>query len=405
MRIEWGAQQIGVGLRISCGFLLSTILVTGAACGAHKSDVDKTKYTEAGGNKHMTSKVINISDDQYFHDFSDQIGAIEQELSRQNHLGIFVDGPKIIDGAAHDRLPILAIEHRTFEEGGKANFAKHAAVIGIDLDRNIVYANKAVEQEDNFIEEAPASLPGEALETPKGSYAKYEVFDARTRLGFPWRAGNYRFFVALQHQVFEPLNTVIALANDAGTQRTGGTALPTLISPLPEEPLPSFRSQKDSPQSPNAPGIAVTVAPTITLRGDATAPLYAAFSLKPLPSELVTPEEWRARVDEHSRQNKIVQNWLQTDHNERVKQLAITPSATIPITLVVLGSIDGFITSFTIRAPSYARIAADGTVRGNFALDLLRVPGIPKTAQTYYIYAVSGEILEKPVITEFVKAN
>lgn len=356
----------------------------------------------------MTSKIINISDDQYYRDFSDEAEAIGDVLSDKNILGIFIDAPKKVDGVLRDRLPILAVEHRTFDQGGKANFAKHATVIGIDHERNIAYANKAIEQEDNYVARAPVSLPGEPLETPEGSYAKYEVFDARTRLGFPWRAGRYSFYVALQDQIFGPLNTEITFPKGTGADQSGRAAnagaMSQLMSPLPGDPLPNYRALKESPSSPSALGIALTVALTNTLRNDTAIPLYGAFCLKPLVSEQLTPDAWRARIEAQSRDDKNVQAWLQTNRDEKLKQLEAAPSSVIPITLVILGSIDGFVTRFTVYAPSYSAVGSDGAVRGHFALDLLRIPGMRKTAQTYYIYALSGEVMEKPVVVVEIEA-
>jgi hypothetical protein len=80
----------------------------------------------------------------------------------------------------------------------------------------------------------------------------------------------------------------------------------------------------------------------------------------------------------------------------------IKPTAIVTVNLLILGADDGHIATVALHVPVYGPISwepPDGElplVTGFFDLNLLRMPGISRTPQTYFLFAFSGDLMAGP---------
>ena len=396
--------------RLALTYLFLALIVS---CSSTQHKTSSPSDVITGDRFTMKNKVINISDDEYFSDFSHRVNAIKQDLSQQNIRGIFVDGPQKVDGTLHTHLPILVIEHRRFSEGDQSNFTKNAVLIGTDLTRNITYANSAIELKEGFLKEEPVTLPGAPHSVPKGTYATYYVADVRSRLGLPWLAGKYAFYIGLQDKIYNTVYSEIFFNKNTpqlSTSQLPYTTRPVTpfdIFPLPEDDLLNFSRRKNSPELPTGKGVTISLGERNELKKSDDIPLFGSFKLSPKPHEVVNADDWKHAVEEISKisktsdtESKTLRDWLVADQAQRMVFIEKIPTALVPITLIVSSSEDGFITSYSITIPTYENISDQDTVSGHFSVNFSQIPFLSKKKQTYFVTVASNEGLEKPLVVK-----
>ena len=97
----------------------------------------------------------------------------------------------------------------------------------------------------------------------------------------------------------------------------------------------------------------------------------------------------------------------QTDASRRQWRDVGDPNATavIPITLLLIGNIETGPWTIELRVPTFDPIpggVAGTVVAGAFEIDLLSLPQMPRVPQTYFLRAISGEVITEPAMTALV---
>jgi len=376
----------------------------------------------------MFDDLFNLSDDDYHDDPLRNSDAIDEQLDEDEFIGVALGAPKVVDTNVRAGLPVLAFQVSTFKDNVAMPFDDHAVLVGVELERNNVYAGPAVTPQEGAVIEDSGGGP-----VADGTFSVCHILEARGQLDLPWRVGKYLFTVILRDK---PTNRVaVELSSGASgyqdkevakfleAQKKQPSVQP--VSPDPGDPYPSYDQQTASPQLPEEFGIALDIPRVNILREDLVLPVHGAFRLTALSHEIVVAEEVQdqneasAEEDETDKGEDQVEVARERDESEESEDQSEAtsegdepeeeapppPTAIIPITLLIIGSDEGFINSFTLRAPSYDPIDPEGdapVVTGYFALDFLRIPGVSPQDQTYFIYAISGPVLEEAVLTALI---
>jgi hypothetical protein len=350
---------------------------------------------EIRGKAAMYENLSGLADDDYFRAPLTTAGTVRARLVADDFLGVVLDGPHVIDSAAHSQLPLLAYRRATLEEEGRVPYDKHAVLIGVDLERNHVYAGPAQKANENEIVE---EITRPAV---KGTSFEYRLGDARELLNLPWRTGKYLFTVVIRDTPSNRVEVELKPSPNAYQDEevikflAAQKALPSLKPVFPPEgvPFPSYSQNADSPQPPDRLGITIKMPRVSRITEDLALPIYGSYLLPVLPHEIV-PEEFASKG--------------QSGTGGIVDQEIRRPTAIVPIALVVVGSEAGFVTKVTLRVPSYDKFdrgEPSPVVRGYFSIDLLRFPGMTRTPQTYFIYPISGRVMEKSVPSALVRID
>jgi hypothetical protein len=207
---------------------------------------------------------------------------------------------------------------------------------------------------------------------PKGWSARVADLDARERLGLRWSATTHLLTVLL---LDKQTNRVRVRLGAGATAYEDEEVLKFLAEerakkgppppwPTPGEHLPTFQKTARSPAVPDKTGIALAIDRVLVVPG--AAELHGSFRL-PIARRHVRDTE-----------------------------------AVVPITLVITGSESAAPVVLPLQVPVAISSPAPAEVTGHFGLDLLSVPAMPRSAQTYFMYAFAGELLVGPVPFAFV---
>jgi len=365
---------------------LLAIVVFG--CAGRKPDLESAPASE--GEEPMSGITIDYDDDQYYDDPFGGVAAVETRMEDEDFDGMVLGGPKFVDLKARDHVNLLAFRQTSIDEDADTPFDDHAVLVGVDLTRNRVWAGSAARMEENQIPDTKKRDP------MPGTTFGYHLVNATGMLGMPWKPGQYLFTLLLRDQVTNRVEVEVGFPGtgyqDEEVIKFVESQRPVMEAawPVPraESPFPTYERRDESPAVPDEPGIALSVSRVNVLKDGLVLPLYGSFRLALLTHEIVPPVES-----------------LNLTPEELEEQPVPRPMALVPVSLVIMGSEQGFITSTTIMAPIYEPVdpKAEGQiVTGHFALDMMRIRGMIQQGQTYFVYAVSGSILEPAVLAALV---
>jgi hypothetical protein len=151
---------------------------------------------------------------------------------------------------------------------------------------------------------------------------------------------------------------------------------PPRIQPEPGTSSVNYTKQPASPEIPAQPGIALEAPRVTVMRADRPCVLHGAFRL---PAQAAVPVP-RAAGEK-------------------------APTAIVSIGLLLTGSVQAEPVVLNLNVPGYATLEKQGSetfATGYFALDLCAFAPLAAAVQTWFIYAVSGEVMAGPALAAFV---
>ena len=306
-----------------------------------------------------------------------------------DHKGLLVDAPKRVFTDLRKTLPAGIYHHGSARELAHVSFVKHGALVMTSLTENRIYAatGRAVAA-DNPHRGRKAVDPDSI-----GDAAMSIAYSAELRscMNPPWRAGQFVLMALLRDQVsnkvpIELMRTESAY-NDPAVRNyereLRAQRNPPMMDPLPGLPLPSYKKAPESPELREGPCLIVEPPRIVDLKRDPRAILRGAFRTRAMPEEILKPD------------------YLSPLYLEKPKELK--PTAIVTVNLLILGADDGHIVTIPLRVPIYGAIEwkpPDGElpmVTGYFNLNLLRLAGVSRTPQTYFLCAFSGDLMAGPL--------
>ncbi|MCC7536816.1 MAG: hypothetical protein IT379_11410 [Deltaproteobacteria bacterium] len=312
--------------------------------------------------------------------------ALDDRLSDEGFTGLRIAAPRLVPLGVRETVPLLVYHSATFEERRRSSFDDHGAIVAIDVLSNVTYARSPVEHDGEEVKPRrdPPTKPA-----PKGLTSQLFVTDLRDRLRLPWTRARYVVVALLRDQMSNRL--VIEVDRPPGTFRDEEVErfleaqrverADKDVWPEPGNPYPHFRREPAHPSVPQSVGISLVADRVSVRRPEGALPgsafgrcvVRASFRLPVLPHELLATSGESAP--------------------------GAAPTALVRIGLVILGADDGNPLVLRLRVPSFDPIVGGGqpVVTGHFALDLLAMDEMPERAQTYFVYAFSGEEMAGPV--------
>jgi hypothetical protein len=241
----------------------------------------------------------------------------------------------------------------------------------------------------------PARRKPKASRAPKGfpeappdksvSFVPFAV-DARAQLErLPWAPGGWTFWLLLRDVVSAPAR--VRLERPAGPKAPApASAAPPWPAPVwpPEGDHARYQDVDDAPAPPAAPGVALATAERALVPTEPGARwlLRAGWRLPVRPQDRV-PEPREGQPP---------------------PPFAPEVQAVVPLTLVITASGAAGPWRVPLRLPCVELSGDEG--QGRLELDLLRLPGAPRApGETYFIYAVAGDVLAGPAVTALVSED
>lgn len=302
--------------------------------------------------------------------------------------GILADAPRRVFTDLRKTLPAGIYHHGTARELANVSFVKHGALVLASESENRIYAasGRAV----------AANNPqrGRKLTDPDliGDAAMSVAYSAELRscTGMSWRTGHYVLMAIIRDKVSNKVPVELmrtAGAYDDPAVRNYERELrarrnPPMIDPLPGSPLPSYRESPLSPELTEDACLLLEPQRIVDLKRDPRAILRGAFRTTAMPEEILKPDYLSPLYLEKPREQK--------------------PTAIVAVNLLILGSDDGSLVTLTLHVPVYEAISwtpPDGelpAVTGFFNLNLLRLPGVSRSPQTYFLFAFRGALMSGP---------
>ncbi len=328
---------------------------------------------------------LGLTDDDYWSAPIGTMEAVFDRLSTEQMQGVLLGAPAQVSLDKRATIPLVAYRAGSYRDVRTLEFQKHAVLVAVDLDRNVVHAASAV-----ALNNPPGSVgSANSVPIPDGYIASPFVIDARDRLVLPWNPASYVFTIIMRDRVSNRVRVTLGKSSEGFQDEAVAKFIaeqrakhhPIVISPLPGDPLPCYQPSADSPELPQKDGVLLKVERVLLLQNGTHWMLHGAFRLPALPQELVVPHE-----------------------EEKDGKQSAPPTAVIGIALLIVGADTGQPTLIRLRAPSYDPVDSKSkTATGYFSMDLLQeAPHLANVPQTYFIYAISGETFAAPVPSALV---
>jgi len=330
----------------------------------------------------MHNDRFGLSDDEFWTAPRRTAMAVAQRLWGEGRDVTAIDAPRSVPIDKRTTLPVVVYRAGSYRDLWALSFADRALITAVDLEQNRVFAGPVVNEAD--VE--PPAEPIDPDQAPKGDTTDSAVVDLREVVDLPWQPSTYVVTVILRDMVSNRVR--VELGKSASTYHDDevakflaahkAEATPPHIHPVPGDPLPSYGAIDGSPAVPDAPGISFAADRVVVLDQSARCVLRGAFRLPARSHEIVKPERREA--------------------SGQGTGTTPPPTAVVAITLLATGGDDATATLLRLDVPSWDPIdPANPIVTGHFALDLLSSSLLPHRAQTYFLYAFSGDAMVGPV--------
>jgi hypothetical protein len=370
----------------------------GIFCGgnriAQSSLVPFQEKTTVTGEKKMDLTPFRLDDAAFWAGNDRSKDPILRKLLGE-YSGLAVDAPRRVPIDERKTLPAGLYYFGAIAEVHAVPLMRHGVITAMNLAENQLYVARARDLRRDAIQQP--SMDPSAL--PPGEVGIAESAEMRDLLGLPWQPARLLLTILLRNKVSN--RVLVELRRSEGAYRDPEVIKleqaklakrnPPPMYPQPGKDLPSYAKLQESPALPAEPGITMAQTRLVELKSDPRCPLYGAFRLPVLPQEIVKSDYADPYLEAHPREPK--------------------PSAVVRITLLATGADDGFVFAWALNVPSYDRMPGSSDPQnppmatGYFSLDLLQMSGMPRTPQTYFIYAFSGEIMTDPLPCALVAAE
>ncbi len=313
--------------------------------------------------------------------------AIQRPLMHEGREAFLIGAPKVVALDKRKTLPVAILRTRKAQGGSPVDFRAMAVIAAWDVEGRALHARLA------FPRTAPVPPAAKPAASGKGDSfsedATAMVGEAATvellsRLNLPAAAGEYVISLVCLNETTNQCKTRVidsaAFHDEAAAEYARALREeemgPPRIRPEPGQGQTAHAKQEKSPPIPDEPGIALAAQRVTALRADRPCMLYGSFRLK---------------VDAHAPKPTSAGSG--------------TPTAIMPIGLLLTGSVEASPVVVNLEVPSYSPWERDGGENyaiGYFSLDLCAHAKLARVPQTYFLYAFSGEVSAGPALAAFV---
>src|SRR6266446_6133162 len=294
----------------------------------------------------MNTGPLGLQEAEFWSDPYKTRDEVYQRLSEEDFIGLVVDAPAQVNIEEHQTLPVIGCRSAAVWQARRANFSRFGLITALQPKTGRLLADRA--QTPRIFSE---TIPADDSDPGEGVIMSLFDLDLRERLPkLPWEPGTYLLTVILQDQVSNRLLVNLVSSQPRVSDRLAEVQDST-ISPPPDDPLPSYRSEKDSLPLPKAMGISLNLETRVVLRPQTKCVLRGSYRL-PL------------------RLQHLLGMQTQDSPPEAEEQEV---AAIIPLTLLLTGSESPGPFLISMRVPCYDRLASDSLVAevtGVFAIDL-----------------------------------
>ncbi len=360
--------------------LLSALLLL-ALLGAHAGDkpINPTKTQEF-----VMDEIVGEAGLDPRNPEAAAVERVSSLLRDRDMKGIWLASPGRLAIDQDFRVSILGFDYFDTSVRGRQYLAESGVVVATRVEGRETFAALV----SNPKPQAGPGGPVDESPLPAMSILRTFTIALRDRLRhLPWRTGSYVVDVMLGQQVsnrarFQVTAGVAAERDPAVAafieQQRMGASAPKDLRPAQESggDLPNYRKTANSLPLPADIGIELAVERVSVFRPGAKSVLRGSYRL-PVPSAF-----YRGGSGD-----------------------GVSTTATVPITLVIVGNIMPGPFVAPLMVASYDRIergALESVVTGQFEIDLFALPETSKVPQTYSIWAYSGEVRSAPATAAVV---
>ena len=352
--------------------------------------------------KVMPEDSLGLSDEDYWLDPLKTRDEIEDRLLDEGENTLLLGAPGKMVLRAQRSLPLVVLRVASLAQLGELSFDQQALVTAVDLATNRVYADLAVFHSGRNL--APPEVSAEPALPGMGGEAY--VIDVIDRLNLPEKPGDYLLRVIMREYLSEALPVEMLTSPsefiDPEVVQFKKEELQRAQIPKPwpgqvvGKDFPSvYQLLESTPQVPEAIDIALEVKRVSVIGSADPLVLHGSFRL-PVLSEHILDEERDPHLAARA-------SWLRD-----IPEEAPQPKAVVPITLVVTGSQSAAPFVWRLILPVYDELLVgdDGVVAtGTFAVDLMALGRLGSSEQTWFLYALSAEVIEGPEMMAFVRTQ
>lgn len=331
----------------------------------------------------MSPGPLGLDDADFFADLRRREPEQLKELLAAEFRGLLLDGPAAVDLGQRTTLPLagwFALTQRQLDVG---TLDDRGLLVASCVDTGQVLAETALRPEKSPVRRRGAGRP------PKGrrgvnpdasvSLSMFDL-DARERLsGLPWAPGAWCFWLLLRDIASDPVRVRL----EGPPPPAAASSWPAPVWPPEQDGVARYREVEGAPPPPPGPGITLAAERVLvpTEQG-------ARWTLG---------ASWRLPVRAQDRVPEPKDGAPPPPFAPEVK-------AVVPITLVITAAGAAGPWRAPLRVPCYELAGETGS--GQLELDLLKVAGAPRApGETYFVYAVAGEVLAGPAVTALVSED
>ncbi len=345
------------------------------------------------GTVAMIEDKLQLNDEDYWSDPWRTRKSVQRSLMQKGEEGFVIGTPSLVALNMHNSFPVALLRVRKLLSTNPVNFRGSAIIAAMELNTSQLRAKLAFDppRQSNKRGESPTGGEGDSFSNDQSAMiAEGDTLDLAQRLNIPATRGNHIVTLICLDQVSNQCRMKLvessgyqdpAVDDFLRTYQSEEHSSPTVF-PQPGTPMPRYQRVSESTTLPDGVGIAMEVTRVNPISQSTSCILQGSYRLPVRPHQLVSSP----RGDEAARANPM--------------------TAVVPITLLLTGSVDATPKLLPLSLPSYGptkTLDDDTIVTGYFALDLCHMTDLTAVAQTYFIYAFSGEVMEGPVPTAFVR--
>ena len=353
----------------------------------------------------MSNGSFQMSDREFWEQPAKAYDKAYEETVLERKPGFLIDAPEIVDFEGRSSIPVPVFYAMKQKDSWGIELLRDGVIVASRLEDRGCWAGtvRKMTGEDDETLPDPASLlrPSGPPPKPDKIEEQFVVANLRETPQIPWERGTYEARVLIRDQVSNAVRSVIQDPpppfNDPEVAkflaaRKAPPPAPAPVSPKPAVPFPSYVKEEDSPEIPAEVGISFSLPRVVILELGARAIVKLSFRLAEMPGDVVLPA-----VDPITAM--------------LVEPVASPPTAIVPLHLLLTGSLESDPALLHLRVPVWDSIDENAPgareVTGHVTLDLFQLypPLMQGKAQTFFVYAISGEIFEGPVLMALVTTD
>ncbi len=320
---------------------------------------------------------FSMSDEEYFSNPSKEQMLVSKQLRSEKFDGVIIGSPSKVIIDSTTEMPLIVLRAGNAVQMDQLPMDVHGHLLLMDLHQNRLYASGVIIPEDEDEDDEPKN------KNPSPSSYKallYEI-DLHERFNFEWMPNEFIATVILRDRVSNRQRIVLKKSEKQFTDPAAeqfiaderAKIIPEIFPPIdPERALPSFEKRGNSPAIPNETGVIFQVERVQTLNPGDRWMVSGAFNLPSKPEDIPN------------------MNWGEG-----------TPTAIVPITLLLVGADYGDGMTVRLRVPSYQPVE-NGNAQGYFNINLLDFQQVVPRHQTYFLYAFAGEYMSEPTLAALI---